>query len=1069
MSSLSATGGAIYGKLPMTFEANQGQTSARVNFLSRGKGYTAFLTTDGMTLNLRAKAGSNGQPVSAQQGTTLVFRLVGANKNPVALGEDMQPGRVNYFIGNDPAQWHTKVPTYARVRYKNVYPGIDLIYYGNHQQLEYDFGVAPGADPRQIQFEIQGASEIHLDSDGDLVLTTPGGDLHFQSPLVYQESNGQRIPVRGGYAMQDASHIGFQISDYDSSRPLVIDPVLLYSTYLGGSGANQPTGLAVDASGNVYVTGYTDSADFPLANLGTLPAGNNHVFVAKLDATGSNLVYADYIGGNSQDYGYALVLDSANEVYVTGSTQSSNFPSVQAYQSQQPGPFSGFVSKLSADGSSLLYSTYLGGNTFDVAASIAIDSLNEVHVAGFTMSTNFPVANAYQSAAQPNSYGYGLYGFLTKFSANGSSLVYSTYLAGNDNTSTTPINTISAVALDTSGNAYVTGDTNATNFPVTSSAYLQSNTAPAGNEVGFLSKFDTTGSLDYSTYFYGSSGNPVNISAIAVDTSGSAYVTGTATSDGTFPITSTSICDPSVYSTACGTAFVTKFAPSGSTLAYSTFLGPNNSASPTTLALDADNDAYVAASTSNSAFDTVNGIEAYSNGADVLVVEIDPLASTQLFASFMGGSEDEVPTGMAVDSSGDIYLAGWTYSPDFPTIPGAFQTVTGGSVDAFVAKIGPASAPAVSPTPNPLQFASQSVGTTSPSQTMLLRNMGSTSLSISSITATGNFSQTNNCGSGLPAAGSCTLSVTFAPTVPGTLAGALVIQDDAAGSPQSVSLSGVGLGATAGSSPTSLTFSGTPLGSSATAQTVTLSNSGNVALTISSIQITGDYSQTNNCSGTLAGGASCTINVVFTPTASGTRTGTLTISDSVGSPQTVSLSGTGVDFSLGATPSTDTVNAGTSASYKLTVSPVGGTFGSPISFTCKGLPTGSTCSFSPSTVTPGASGGSSTLTITTSSSLAQVSPSSGAAKSHVVAATWMQLQGLALFGMVLTGFRKRTKRLALLILLALLLMGMIFMTGCAGGTGIAPQTQPSSTNYTITVTGAYGSLQHSTQLTMTVQ
>src|SRR4029077_20175865 len=303
---------AIYGKLPLTFEANRGQSNGQVKFLSRGKGYTAFLTSGGMVLSLRSGSSASGSSATHQKktNTALQFRLLGASKNPVAVGEDLQPGKVNYFIGNNPAQWHTSVPTYAKVRYKNVYPGIDLIYYGNHRQLEYDFAVSPGADPRLIRFEIQGAKQIAGDTEGNLVLDMGSGQLHFQSPLVYQQSNGKRVAVDGGYAMQDSTHIGFQVAHYDSSKPLVIDPVLVYSTYLGGSGTDQPTVIAVDSSGSVYVAGYTDSADFPLATLGSLPANTNHVFVAKLDSTGWNLVYADYIGGNSDDFGVALVLDS---------------------------------------------------------------------------------------------------------------------------------------------------------------------------------------------------------------------------------------------------------------------------------------------------------------------------------------------------------------------------------------------------------------------------------------------------------------------------------------------------------------------------------------------------------------------------------------------------------------------------------------------------------------------------------------------------------------------------------------------------------------------------------------
>jgi len=716
-----------YGNLPLTFEANQGQTSSKVKFLSRGKGYTAFLTTDGIVLALRPNQPVPVQPVSdvaapnksqPPVGVTLQFRLLGVAQNPAVIGEDPLPGLVNYFIGRDPAKWRTNVPTYSRVRYRNVYPGIDLVYYGNHRQLEYDFALAPGADPSQIRFEITGANQIELDAEGNLVLLIASGELHFQSPVIYQESQGQRVAVAGSYVMDDATHIVFQVARYDPSKPLVIDPTLVYSTYLGGAGDDQPTGIAVDGTGSVYIAGYTNSADFLLTTLGAPSTNANHVFVAKLDSTGSRLVYADYIGGNGNDYGIGLALDSANNVYVTGSTTSSNFPLVKPYQAIDPGSYSGFLSKISTDGSSLSYSTYLGGNGFDQPASVAVDTLGEAYIAGSTTSQNFPVVNAYQTAALANQAGlYGNYGFVTKFTADGSSLIYSTYLAGNSNVVQdcgnpcwpTPYTAISAVAVDANGSAYVTGTTNTYNFPATSGAYLTSNSTQQDSTIGFVSKLASSGNLDYSTYFYGSSGNPIGIGAIAVDGSGSPYIAGTVVSDSTFPITSTGICDPGVYGFGCSYAFVTKFDSTASTLLYSTFLGPNNFASPQSIALDPNNNAYVAANTRSAGFGTNNGIEGYTNGFDILLVEIDASATTELFATYLGGSGNDFASGIALDANGSIYLTGSTTSPDFPVTQGAFQNVLGGGTDAFVLKIGPSSAPAVSLSPSLLQYTLQAV------------------------------------------------------------------------------------------------------------------------------------------------------------------------------------------------------------------------------------------------------------------------------------------------------------------------------------------------------------------------
>src|SRR5581483_3825427 len=287
---------ARYGRLPLTFEANQGQTAPQVKFISRGPGYRAYLTADGMVLSLRSSAVNSATPDRSRAArvnrAAIQVRLVGALPNPAVVGQDPQPGRMNYFIGNDPHKWRRNVPTYGQVRYKNVYRGIDLVYYGSNQQLEYDFAVAPNADPRQIQFEISGTSNIQIASDGSLSLQTESGEVHFQVPVVYQEVNGSRIPVNGSYSLSDANHVQFQLANYDTQKPLIIDPVLVYSTYLGGTGNEQPSGIAVDANGNVYVSGATDSTDFPLGTIGSLAASNPHVYIAKLDPTGSHLIYA---------------------------------------------------------------------------------------------------------------------------------------------------------------------------------------------------------------------------------------------------------------------------------------------------------------------------------------------------------------------------------------------------------------------------------------------------------------------------------------------------------------------------------------------------------------------------------------------------------------------------------------------------------------------------------------------------------------------------------------------------------------------------------------------------------
>ena len=1077
-----------YSQLPLTFEANQGQTDSTVKFLSRGTGYTAFLTSGGLVLSLRAAESSPTQRTSGIHAAnqppsppvTLQFALVGATRSSIVRGEDPQPGRVNYFIGNDPDRWHTNVPTYARIRSKDVYPGIDLVYYGNQRQLEYDFELSPGADPNAIQFAIGGALQIRIDSDGDLVLETRSGELHFKSPAIYQESNGQRTPVGGRYVLRDSTHVGFQVSRYREDKPLVIDPVLVYATYLGGSGNDVAQGIAVDANGNVYIAGYTDSADFPLASLGSMTPGVNHAFVVKLDANGSNLVYADYLGGNGQDYGFALTLDHLNDVYITGSTNSNNFPVVKPYQGTYPGGSNAFLSKISPSGSSLMYSTYLGGNSVDTPSSVALDFEGNIVVGGTTQSTNFPVANAFQSTVSPNQGGlYGPYGFLTKFNPDGSSLIYSTYFGGNSNVALNcggtpcwpqPDNSVTGVALDSAGNAYATGSTNTYNFPVTAGAYLTTDSIQFNIPVGFVIKFSGSGSLQYSSYFYESSGAMNGIYAIAADDSGSAYITGAAASDGTFPITATSICDPAVYGFGCSSGFVTKFDPTGSTLSYSTFLGPNNYFGPTSIVLDANGDAYVSGSSTGSSFGTVNGIEPYTGGSDVLLTEIDPVGGSELWASYLGGSQDDFVTGMALDSSGSLYVAGITDSTDFPTTQSTFQRGLAGGTDTFVVKIAPSSAPSVSVAPAVLTFPLQVVNSSSSPQTVILRNMGSASLAITSISHVGDFAETDDCGTAVSAAGSCTLVVTFTPTALGHRIGSIAVSDDAAKSPHVITLTGdASTGAGVSLSASTLLFPPQQVGGSSTAQSVSLTSNGVAPLHIGSIAASGDYVQTNNCPATLSSGSACTINVSFTPKGPGTRSGTLVVNDDANaSPQTAQLNGTGLDFSLTATPNSNAVQRGSATQYELIVSAAGGPFVNTVQLTCGMLPPNTTCSVSPNTGIPGSSQWLTTLTVTTTSATTGSLPSKGSHGSFMYAL----LMQLPVFGLCLVSLTRRRNHANAhrSAVLAAVIASLMIMTACAGGTGIVPQSggTPPGT-YTITVSGASGSLQHSLPLILIVK
>src|SRR5262245_4977105 len=503
-----------YGRLPLSFEANQGQADAQVKFFSRGNGYGLWLTAT--------------EAVLASQ-SEVRMRLVGANTSSQIEGLDRLPGQSNYFLSNDPQRWRTHVASYARVRYREVYPGVDLIYYGNRRQLEYDFVVAPYADARAITLAFQGARRMRLDANGDLVLGGAGAELRQRKPLVYQEVGGVRRIVAGRYLIKSDHKVGFQVAAYDVSRPLVIDPVLVYSTYLGGGRDDIGVSIAVDAAGSAYVTGKTLSANFPNVNPAQPAlAGPSDVFVAKLNPAGSALVYTTYLGGSNSEVGMGIAVDATGSAYVTGLTYSSDFPTRNPAQPARGGGSEAFLTKLNADGSAPVYSTYLGGDADEYGLGVAVDSGGDAYVTGLTSSTNFPTKNPLQPAfGGGNMMGFGSDAFVTKVNATGSALVYSTYLGGSGD------EIGFGIAVDVASNAYVTGLSSSPNFPTVNA--LQQ-TRSGGRIIGadaFVAKLNPGGSaLAYSTYL-GGGGDDVGI-GVAVDAAGNAYVTG-ATASSDFP------------------------------------------------------------------------------------------------------------------------------------------------------------------------------------------------------------------------------------------------------------------------------------------------------------------------------------------------------------------------------------------------------------------------------------------------------------------------------------------------------------------------------------------------------
>ncbi len=640
-----------WGDIPLSFEPNVGQEPPEVRFLTRGSSYTLYLADAELLLT-----GRNQSP--------LRMKLLGANPAPRIVGERPQVSTSNYLVGNDPGKWRTSVPNYGGARYRGVYPGIDLLYYGHDGNLEYDWVVSPSADPRRIRLRFDGADRLRLDAQGDLVIELGKSEYRQRKPVVYQEVAGKRTEISGTWLLR-GNEAGFRIGTYDRAQPLIIDPVLYYSTYLGGSAADYAYAIAVDKVGNTYVTGGTGSANFPTAHpLQASLRGSVDVFVTKINASGSARLYSTFLGSGGVDEGRGIAVNSRGEAYVTGSAGFSDFPMKNPTQGTWGGSGDAFLTKLNASGSGLVYSTYLGGNGIDQGNGIALDPAGNAYVVGTTNSTNFPTVNPFQAGkgAQDDA-------FVAKINPTGSAWVYATYLGGNNEDQG------NGIAVDASGNAYLTGYTASTNFPV-QSAFRGSNT---GVVDAFVTKLNPAGSaLVYSSYLGGSALDYGT--AIAVDSSGSAYVTGIVTSDD-FPLASP--IDATLGSHAVDDVFVTKFTPSGSGLVYSTYLGGGSADDAYAIALDRAGNAYITGRTNSSDFPLVNPIQATRVAFDMFVTEVNAAGSAVPFSTFLGGSGDESGRGIAVDFLGNIHIAGESTSTNFPVVK-AVQTASGGSQDGIV-------------------------------------------------------------------------------------------------------------------------------------------------------------------------------------------------------------------------------------------------------------------------------------------------------------------------------------------------------------------------------------------------
>src|SRR6266513_1461573 len=664
-----------YSDLPLTFESYDGETTVQNRYVAAGRGYRLSLLQNEAVLDLIAPSKSiekdtmshtggrsvgfrsemfRTEPHSVARNTSLHMRMVGANPAPQVLGLAVMPGRTNYFKGHQPSSWQTNVANYSRVQYHDIYPGVDLLYYGNQHELEYDFVVTPGADPNEIRFEVTGARRIQLDAEGNLLFATTTGEVLMRKPLVYQQVGGERREIAGNFHLAEPYQIGVAVSVYDATLPLIIDPALDYATYLGRSVNDRVNAIAVGPDGSTYVAGVAPAPT---------PSGLDEAFVAHIAADGKTLLNMAYFGGSGATTARGIAVDGTCSAFITGETKAADFPVLNALQAacslnasrQCAGDV--YIAKLNPDGS-LNFATYLGGSEEDTGNAITLDSAGDVYVAGSTTSMDFPIFRAAQSSTSGNGDA-----FIAKISGDGMHVLYATYLGGREK------DEARAIAVDALGNVYVTGQTSSLDFPTVKALQERCRLTPSSRCLGeaFVAKLAADGSsLVYSTYLGGSSGDAGN--AIAVDAPGAAYVVGTTLS-ADFPVVGPLEAQPQGKSEA----FVAKLAPDGSNLLYSTFLGGSGDDDANSIAVDRRGNAYISGHTTSSDFPTQTPFQATckkdSTGAcsqDAFLAVLNSNGTHLDFATYLGGTGADEGRGVALDAKGSVYLGGATTSADFP-------------------------------------------------------------------------------------------------------------------------------------------------------------------------------------------------------------------------------------------------------------------------------------------------------------------------------------------------------------------------------------------------------------------
>ena len=829
--------GARLAAAPMTFEQNQGQFDSRVKFLSRAPGYCLFLTDNEAVMRLTRPGNSSA---------VLRLKLLGANMHPALSGEDRQVTVSNYFIGSDQARWRAGVPNFKRVRYGSVYPGIDLVLYGNSRRtLEYDLVVKPSAKPEAIGMQFPGARKITVDHEGNLIIGLDGGEIVQPQPEVYQVFGDHRHAIGGNYVLR-RDRVGFQVNKYDRSQPLVIDPKLEFLTYLGGSGIDHLNAIALDGDNNIYVTGQTSSTDFPVTAGVFQPSINSthaNAFVAKMNSNATTLLYATYLGGSASDSGHAIAVDSGKNAYVGGQTSSQDFPvTVGAFQTTAGSTnFNGFVTKVDPTGTALVYSTYLAGAGDDRILGIALDTSNNAYLAGAATSNNFPTtAGAFQTAQA----GAGD-ASITELNSSGSALVYSTLLGGSNTDS------VAAIALDTSNNAYLVGQTSSTDFPVTAGVLQNKLKSSTGTNV-FVTKLNSNGTgLVYSTYLGGSGldvGNALSFDQPSQDL----YVTGN-TSSSDFPTTAGAFQTAIQGGPNKTSGFIAKINSDATSLIYSTILGGSGATDQANaIAHDSSGIAYVAGSAGSLDFPvTPDAFQKTETTTGMFFTELNSTGTALAYSTFLSGNAADVANGIVLDSAKNAYIGGTTSSHDLPTTPGVLQPASGGVGDGFV-----------------VEFGAPTTSTATPSATATATR---TATATSTVTATGTAAPTATATA--TATSSSTMTATPSPTATPPVP------------PQVI--------------PPVLSFgTSTIVGKSSKPKALKIKNAAKKKGPPLTIQMetvsSGAFAVKSQCRKTLKPGKTCKVTVSFSPTDTTPQAGTLMIFDNApGSPHTIPLSGTG--------------------------------------------------------------------------------------------------------------------------------------------------------------------------------